>query len=192
MNSKKLGISHPWYSRSISQSLSSELWIREFISGLFTNYNYLISELFVQVYPKKVSIKFLIFIRRKNPDWLYCLVYLPRLIRLIKSVLTLKYNKNVHISFKVVGSVFEDDKILSKLVGSKLTKNPFKFRFTLKKVFDTFKSKGNKRNWEKLMSRFTGRRKRNRGKISGIARSLDISKRVSRRKLWLRGSRSQV
>jgi hypothetical protein len=71
---------------------------------------------------------------------------LPRLIRLIKSVLTLKYNKNVHISFKVVGSVFEDDKILSKLVGSKLTKNPFKFRFTLKKVFDTFKSKGNKRN----------------------------------------------
>jgi Trm5-related predicted tRNA methylase len=42
------------------------------------------------------------------------------------------------------------------------------------------------------MSRFTGRRKRNRGKISGIARSLDISKRVSRRKLSLRGSRSQV
>lgn len=39
------------------------------------------------------------------------------------------------------------------------------------------------------MSRFTGRRKRNRGKMSGIARSLDISKRVSRRKLSLRGSR---
>ena len=180
MNSKKLGISHPWYSRSISSSLSSELWIREFISGLFVNYNYLISELFVQVYPKKVSIKFLIFIRRKNPNWLYCLVYLPRLIRLIKSVLTLKYNKNVYISFKVVGSVFEDDKILSSLVGGKVGKNPFKFRFTLKRVFDTFKQKGHKRNWEKVMSRFTGKRRKNRNSVGGRVRRLEMVRKVSR------------
>tara|TARA_B100000767_G_C19548921_1_gene444081 strand:- start:118 stop:243 length:126 start_codon:yes stop_codon:yes gene_type:complete len=33
------------------------------------------------------------------------------------------------------------------------------------------------------MSRFTGRRKRNRTKLSGMKRGLDISKKVSRRRV---------
>ena len=73
-------------------------------------------------------------------------MYLPRLIQLIKSVITLKYNKNVHVSIKVVGSVFEDDKVLSTLITRKVTENPFQFRQTLKKIFDTFKQKGHKKN----------------------------------------------
>jgi hypothetical protein len=176
MNSKKLGISHPWYCRSIGGSITEELWIRNFVDGLFVNYNYLLSNLFVQVYPKKLNIKLLIFIRRKNPDWLYCLVYLPRLIKLIKSVLTLKYNKNISISFKVVGSVFEDEKILSTLLSRKVSKNAFKFRFTLKRVFDRFKQKGHKKNWEKVMSKYTGRRRKSRNSLSGLKRAKMISK----------------
>lgn len=175
MNSKKLGISHPWYSRCINSSVTEDLWIREFIEGIFVTYGYLLSTLFVQVYGEKINIKLLIFIRRRNPDWLYCLVYLPRLVSLIKSVITLKSNKNVTISFKVVGSVFEDEKILSTLLKRKISKNAFRFRLTLKRVFDTFKQKGNKRNWEKVMSRYgVRRRRRGRGFVWGRVRGVGI------------------
>jgi len=178
MNEKKLGISHPWYSRTMNSSVHSELWIREYIQGLLGNYNYLTSHVFVQVYPKKVSLKFLLFIGKRNPQWLYCLVYLPRLIQLIKSVITLKYNKNVHVSIKVVGSVFEDDKVLSTLITRKVTENPFQFRQTLKKIFDTFKQKGHKKNWEKVMLKYTGKRNKKRSMLSGRSRALEINSRV--------------
>ena len=180
MNEKKLGISHPWYSRTMNSNVHSELWIREYIEGLLLNYKFLTSEVFVQVYPKKVSLKFLVFVGKRNPSWLYCLVYLPRLIKLIKSVLTLGYNKNIHVSIKVVGSVFEDDKVLSGLIRDRIVSNPFQFRQVLKKIFDQFKQKGHKKNWEKVMSKYTGKKRRfkKKGILSGRSRASEMSRTV--------------
>jgi len=64
-------------------------------------------------YPKKISLYFLVFIP-KNTSKNHVKLLLTQIITLIKSILTLKFNKNIHISFKVVPSLFHDAHILAK------------------------------------------------------------------------------
>jgi hypothetical protein len=54
-------------------------------------------------------------------------------------MLTLKYNKNIHISFKVVPNLFHDAHILAKWI--KLEKNPVRLKFILKKLLFQAKKK---------------------------------------------------
>ena len=49
----------------------------------------------------------------------------------------------VFIFLTLIGTFLE---ILSTLLSRKVSKNAFKFRFTLKRVFDRFKQKGHKKN----------------------------------------------
>lgn len=131
MNPKKIGISHPWASRNINQNIGQDIWIRKSINGIFANYNMIPSEIFIHDFPKKISLKFLVFIPKRTSKNKIRLL-LPKIISLLKSLLTLKFNKNIHISLKVVPSLFHDAHILGKWL--KLEKNPVKLKYALKKL----------------------------------------------------------
>jgi hypothetical protein len=137
MNSKKIAISQPWASRTLNQNLNKDMWIRSCLNGIFLKYNIITSQLFIHTYPKKISLYFLVFIpKNKNPNATTPLL-LPKIIKLIKSILTLKFNKNVHISFKVVPTLFHDAHILAKWL--KLEKNPVRLKYALKKLLQQAK-----------------------------------------------------
>lgn len=115
------------------------MWIRSCLNGIFLKYNIITSQLFIHTYPKKISLYFLVFIpKNKNPHNInIILLLLPKIIKLIKSILTLKFNKNVHISFKVVPTLFHDAHILAKWL--KLEKNPVRLKYALKKLLQQAK-----------------------------------------------------
>jgi hypothetical protein len=138
MNPKKIAISQPWASRNINQNLNKDMWIRKFVNGIFNKYNIITSQLFIHTYPKKISLYFLVFIP-KNTSKNHVKLLLTQIITLIKSILTLKFNKNIHISFKVVPSLFHDAHILAKWI--KLEKNPIRLKYALKKLLFQVKKK---------------------------------------------------
>lgn len=160
MVTKKIGLSYPWLSRTINNDYVTEEWIRNFSEGLFSNYNYILSDIFIHVYPKKVTIKFLIFIGKKNKNSRYCALYLERLIKFLKSVLLLKLNKNITISVRIVSDAFEDSKILSSLLKNKITSNPFKYRMIVKNLVDSFRKKGFKPVWWRILENRTSKKRK--------------------------------
>jgi len=151
MVTKKLGTSYPWFSRSINNDYLTEKWIRDFTEGLFTRYNYVVSDIFIHIYPRKITIKFLIFISKKNKNSRYCVLYLERLIKLLKSILLLKLNKNITISIRVVNDAFDDSKILSSLLKNQIINNPFKYRIVIKNLMDSFRKKGFRPVWWRVL-----------------------------------------
>jgi len=98
----------------------------------------------IHIYPKKISLKFLVFISKKNKNSRYCALYLERIIGITKSILALKFNKNVSISIRIVNDAFDDPVILSKLLQDKIVSNPFRYRVILKRLMDSFRKKGYK------------------------------------------------
>ncbi len=168
MLSKKLGISYPWLSRSIEQDYFGEKWIRDFIRGLFENYNYVVSDVFIHIYPKKISLKFLVFISKNNKNSRYCVLYLERLVAMTKSVLSLRFNKNVSVSIRIINDAFEDSSVLSKLLEKKISSNPFRYRVVLKRLMDSFRKKGYKPVWWRVLeNRMVGKK----GKVQGAIRA---------------------
>jgi len=176
---KKLGSSYPWLSRSINNDYSVEKWIRVFIEGVFANYNYITSDCFIHIYPKKVTVKLLIFISKKNKNSRYCVLYLERLISFIKSILILKLNKNVYISIRVVNDCFDDSRVLSTLLKDQILENPFKYRMVIKKLIDSFRKKGFRPVWWRVLENRMNRKKR----FGGINRSFSRSDSVVLKKL---------
>jgi hypothetical protein len=71
------------------------------------------SEIYIHNYPKKISINFLIFVPKRTSQRGVSTV-LTKIISLIKSILTLKYSKNIHVNFKVIPSIFHDAHIMGK------------------------------------------------------------------------------
>jgi len=147
MNSKKIAISQPWISRSMDQNIHKDIWIRKYISGLFLKYNILTSEIYIHEYPNKISIIFLIFVpkfakrslsRNNRNDRLQAkqdmapILRIKKLVKLTKSLLILKYNKNIHINLKIVPSIFHDAHICVKWL--KEEKNVHNLKFILKKL----------------------------------------------------------
>jgi|AntRauTorckE5430_2_1112549.scaffolds.fasta_scaffold01024_10 hypothetical protein len=166
MVTKKLGLSYPWLSRSINNDYLTEKWIRNFIEGLFSRYDYVVSDIFIHIYPKKITIKCLIFISKKNKHSNYCGLYLERLIKFLKSTLLLKLNKNITVSVRIVNDAFDDSKILSSLLKSQIGKNPFKYRMIIKKLIDSFRKKGFRPVWWRVLENRMGKKRRfdsNRG-----------------------------
>jgi len=178
MVSKKLGLSYPWLSRSIDQDYFGEKWIREFVTGLFQKYNYFVSDVFIHIYPKKISLKFLVFISKKNKNSRYCALYLERIIGITKSILALKFNKNVSISIRIVNDAFDDPVILSKLLQDKIVSNPFRYRVILKRLMDSFRKKGYKPVWWRVLENRRGSKRGNNSLYSKTRRtdSLAIQK----------------
>lgn len=117
----------------------------------FTRYNYVVSDIFIHIYPRKITIKFLIFISKKNKNSRYCVLYLERLIKLLKSILLLKLNKNITISIRVVNDAFDDSKILSSLLKNQIINNPFKYRIVIKNLMDSFRKKGFRPVWWRVL-----------------------------------------
>ena len=127
---KRLGISEGWYSRSGSYTdLESDKFIRKLVRNIYLKHGILTSEAYIHRYPERISIKFLMYITDSSQYKIQNL-----LISLIKSILVLKYNKNVNISYKQCSHLMFNSKILVDYLEKKLKGNPNKVRMVLKNV----------------------------------------------------------
>jgi len=144
MNSKKIGISQPWSSRSMSSSLKEEIWIRKLVEGVFSNYNYASSEIYINFFPSCMELKFLLFIPGNQPvkdeeELIAQKEHTKRIksiVKLVKSILVLKYNINVVVDIKRVATVFKDGKVLSAWLKNQIEKDPLRVLPTLRKTIE--------------------------------------------------------
>jgi len=139
MNPKKIGISQPWCSRSMYSNLKEESWIRKFIEGVLLNYNYLCSEIYINSFPNLIELNFLLFIPGSSNEKPHEVVKshnkrLRKVVKLIKSILVLKYNTNVVINIKRLPHVFKDGKVLSSWLKNIIEKDPLRVLGTLRKA----------------------------------------------------------
>lgn len=117
---KKLGISQNtyFYTYKINYNLIN---ICELINNIFLNYNIFVSNIYIYEYPKSIIIKFDIWIHNKK-----CYMFLNHIINLLKSLLVLKYNKNIEFNIKISKDIFNDDMLLSNFIKTmklKILKN---------------------------------------------------------------------
>jgi hypothetical protein len=119
---KKLGVGSSWNYYSYKKNLNL-IAIDNIVKNTFLNYNIFISSLYIYEYPKLVLIKFELFVYDED-DY----TFLNSIINYLKSLLVLKYNKNVELDIKFSRDIFNDD----CLIGTYIKKNKDKIRPLLK------------------------------------------------------------
>lgn len=139
---KRLGISQIWYTRSMLEW--EDEFIRKILRGIYLEHDIFISEIYINRYPERISIKFLMHLTNKNhySDLIIELRYL------IQSLLTLKYGKNVDINFKQCNHLLGNSKILIDWLKTEVGKNPQRSRIVGKNLF---------RNGLKELSNWSGK-----------------------------------
>lgn len=107
---KKLGISESWkyYSYKSNYNL---YWIDNIIKNTFLCYNIYISNIYIYEYPKLIIIKFNLFVFNKNQY-----KFINYIISYLKSLLILKYNKNIELNIKFSKNIFNDDKLIGTYI----------------------------------------------------------------------------
>lgn len=127
---KRLGISQGWYSRSGEYTdLESDKFIRKLVRNIYLKHGILTSEAYIHRYPERISIKFLMYMTDSSQYKIQSL-----LMKLIKSILVLKYNKNINIYYKQCPHLLFNSSILVDYLEQKLKGNSNKVRMILKKL----------------------------------------------------------
>lgn len=88
------------------------------IKNTFLNYNIYVSNIYVYEYPKSIIIKYNIWIHNKN-----CYIFLNNIINFLKSLLVLKYNKNIEFNIKMSKDIFNDDKLITNYLEYEMNSN---------------------------------------------------------------------
>ena len=92
--------------------------IVDLIKNTFLNYNIYVSNIYVYEYPKSIIIKYNIWIHNKN-----CYIFLNNIINFLKSLLVLKYNKNIEFNIKISKDIFNDDKLITNYLHYEMNSN---------------------------------------------------------------------
>lgn len=92
--------------------------IVDLIKNTFLNYNIYVSNIYVYEYPKSIIIKYNIWIHNKN-----CYLFLNNIINFLKSLLVLKYNKNIEFNIKMSKDIFNDDKLITNYLHYEMNSN---------------------------------------------------------------------
>jgi hypothetical protein len=85
--------------------------INDIVENTFLRFNILISNLFIYEFPKLIVIKLNIFYNIKSKKRL-----ISPIIKYLKALLILKYNKNIQFNINLCKSIYLDDKILSNYI----------------------------------------------------------------------------
>ena len=104
---KKRGISEVSLYRTYPYNLNL-INLTKYIENSLLNYGIIVSNIYINEYRKIFIIHFTVFI----PDSRQYKV-LSKIIKYIKSLLILKFNKNIYFNIKTVESIYHDNKILS-------------------------------------------------------------------------------
>lgn len=105
------------------------LHIEDMVKNILKSYNIVSSSVYIYEYPLAYILKLTIFINNKIQY-----IILKKCIKLIKSILVLKYNKNIEIDIKVIKNMYEDLDILGEHIKQKTTKNPETMVRVMRKV----------------------------------------------------------
>ena len=128
---KRLGISQSWYTRSMKES--EDEFIRKLIRGVYLEHNIYISEVYINRYPERISIKFLMHLTKSKHYGSLIL----ELKSFLTSLLVLKYGKNIDINFKQCNHLLGNSKILIDWLKTEIEKNPQRSRGVLKNLFSS-------------------------------------------------------
>ena len=79
------------------------------------------SELFVDSYPCHIQVKCLLFVPRGIYTMKKVRIRLPLLLRLLKSMISIRSNKNVSFKVGIVPSVFGSSRVLSTYLKRRIT-----------------------------------------------------------------------
>ena len=120
------------------------LGMSKIIEGIFFKYGILVSSIYIHEYPKNYIIHFNIFISHHIQYFI-----LKNIIKLIKSLLVLKYNKNISFNIHISKSIYYDNKFISSWLSYKLQNDPLQLRFITKKLWKFI----NKKNVNKTKNR---------------------------------------
>jgi len=127
---KRVGISQSWYSRSLGSEIHEDIFIRKCVRNIYLKHGILTSEPYINRYPERISIKFFMFCTDSSQYKIQWELY-----SLLKSLLVLKYNKNIDISFKQSPHLLFNSKILTDFLKVKMEQNPLQSKMTLKRLF---------------------------------------------------------
>lgn len=114
---KKLKISENTYYYTYGKNYNL-LLISDIIKNTFLNYNIYISNIYGYEYPKCIIFKFDIWIHNKK-----CYKFLHYIIKFLKSLLILKYNKNIEFNIKISKNLLNDDKLLTEYLKTEINSN---------------------------------------------------------------------
>ena len=115
MLKKKYISQNPYiYSTNINYNI---LEMNKLIKHTFNNYNIFVSNIYSYEYPLCFIFKFDIFIH--NPKAYKIIKYV---IKLLKSIFILKYNKNVEFHINLSKNIFNDDLLLASYIKNNLSK----------------------------------------------------------------------
>ena len=103
--------------------------IEDIIKNILKNYNIYSSTIIIYEYPKAIVVKFSIYIGYKKQ---YKII--KSIIKYIKSLLVLRYNKNVQLNVNISRDMYKDNEILGEIIKDKINKNKNKIINILKSV----------------------------------------------------------
>jgi hypothetical protein len=135
-------------------SSHEDIFIRKLIRNIYLKHGILTSEPYINRYPERISIKFFMFCTDASQYKIQLLI-----LGLLKSILVLKYNKNIDISFKQSPHLLFNSKILTDFLKVKMEQNPSQSRMTLKRLFGQIDSELKKWDGKKRVNKarnFTG------------------------------------
>lgn len=113
--------------------------MRVLIEGILKSNKLYISELFIDEYPCHIQIKCLIFVPRSVYTMKKVRIVLCSVISLLKSIITLKSNKNVSFKLGILPNVCASSVLLCDYVKRRIMYNPFKYNAIISKVLKRMK-----------------------------------------------------
>ena len=136
--SKKIGISQPWFFNTFPYNptlLNQQI----FITGFLNNYGILASDIYISEHRHLLTYHLTIFLSHKKH---YSAI--KPILKVLKPLLILKYNKNVCFNIRRSPSLYYDDKLLGSWLKVNIQKDTMKVRPLIKKILHKDKLK-NKR-----------------------------------------------
>jgi hypothetical protein len=133
--SKKIGISQPWFFNTFPYN-PTLLKQQIFITAFFNNFGILVSDIYISEYRHLLSYHLTIFLSHTK----HYSVIKP-ILNVLKSLLVIKYKKNISFNIKRSPSLYYDDKILGSWLKLNIQKDTMKVRPLIKKLLHKDKLK---------------------------------------------------
>lgn len=140
---KNIGISQPWLFNSYNPSLINQ---QNDISSLFYDISMLTSQIYISQYKHLYIYHFTIFINQN-----YNTKNIALALKLLKSLLILKYNKNVIFNVKYPASIYHDHYQIASWLKFNIEENPTKIRPIFKKIMKRPQPNNNLKKSKKII-----------------------------------------
>jgi len=126
---KKLGISTSWFLKTYPYN-PSLIHMQKIVEGIFTSYGIFVTSIYISEYTNTIVLHFNLY-----SSHVHKYVLVRNALKLIESLFSLKYNKNIKFDISFCQGIYQNDKLISCWIKSLVDISPFRIRYILKKLF---------------------------------------------------------